>query len=178
MTKNKHNLPIHGKGFTLVSKKACQGFTLVELLVVMSIIGVLSALAVGSFRTAQVRGRDAQRKSDLKQIAHSLELFYADYGRYPDASAGNISACPYSTSSPCTWGASEFTDGKTVYFKVLPKDPLNAQSYTYQIVAGSSNQKFKLFARLENSEDQDCLGGDCTTDPNFAVTSANTSASE
>lgn len=159
-----------------------KGFTLVELLVVMSIIGVLAALAVGSFRTAQMRGRDATRKSDLKQISHALELFYADYGRYPDASSGRISACSYNptlgTGSSCSWGTSEFTDGKTVYFKVLPADPVESQSYTYQIVAGSSNQKYKLFAKLENSEDQDCLDGDCAQNPNFAVTSANTSASE
>lgn len=163
----------------LYTKRA---FTLVELLVVMSIIGVLAALAVGSFRTAQMRGRDATRKSDLKQIAHSLELFYADYGKYPDASSGRIAACSYnpslSTGTACTWGSGEFTDNKTVYFKVLPMDPIADQSYTYQIVAGSSNQKYKLFAKLENPEDQDCLGGNCATNPNFAVTSANTSASE
>ena len=158
------------------------GFTLVELLVVMSIIGVLAALAVGSFRTAQMRGRDATRKSDLKQISNALELFYADYGRYPAASGGRISACSYNptlgTGSTCDWGTDEFTDGKTVYFKLLPADPTESYTYTYEIVAGSNNQKYKLFARLENTEDQDCLDANCAQNPNFAVTSANTSASE
>ena len=118
----------------------------------MSIIGILAALAVGSFRTAQVRGRDAQRKSDLKQISHSLELFYADYGKYPNASGGKISACPYdpglASGSVCTWGSSEMTDGRTTYFKVVPKDPTTNQSYTYEVVSGSSNQKYKLFATI------------------------------
>lgn len=159
-----------------------RAFTLVELLVVMSIIGILAALAVGSFRTAQVRGRDATRKSDLKQIAHSLELFYADYGRYPSASGGRISGCSYNpslgTGSSCSWGTSEFTDGKTTYFKVIPADPSTTQSYSYEIVAGSNNQKYKLFATLENTEDQDCLDANCNQEPNFAVTSANTDANE
>ncbi len=166
----------------LQKKQFVFGFTLVELLVVMSIIGVLAALAVGSFRTAQMRGRDTTRKSDLKQISHSLELFYADYGRYPDATGGRISACDYNpslgTGSACVWGEGEFSDGKTVYFKLLPRDPVDSQSYTYQIVAGSSNQKYKLFANLENSEDKDCLDENCAQSPNFAVTSANTSATE
>jgi len=166
------------------------GFTLVELLVVMAILGVLVTIIAGGFRSAQARGRDAERKSDLKQVSQSLELFFSDYGRYPDDASGKILGCPYSTGggSSCTWGESEFTDTKTIYFKTLPQDPTSSLSYFYRIVPSSSNQKFQLFAHLENTQDQDCLGGNCQTPPvayscgdktcNFAVTSANTSATE
>lgn len=162
--------------------KQNKAFTLVELLVVMSIIGVLAALAVGNFRTTQIKGRDATRKSDLKQIANSLELFYADYGRYPAASGDQISACSFNpvtqSGAVCSWGSGQLSDGKTVYFKQLPSDPSANQSYRYRIVPGSNNQKYQLFARLENSKDPDCIDGNCNQTYNFAVTSANTNASE
>jgi general secretion pathway protein G len=168
------------------------GFTLVELLVVMSILGVLVTLVAGGFRTAQLRGRDAQRKADLKEIANSLELFYSDYGKYPDASGTQIAACPYDpvgeTGTACTWGDDEFTDSKTVYFKELPGDPESSYNYVYRLVPSSNNQKYQLFARLENPRDPNCLGGDCSTSPvsiscggavcNFAITSANTTPTE
>jgi prepilin-type N-terminal cleavage/methylation domain-containing protein len=169
------------------------GFTLVELLVVMAILGVLVTLVAGGFRTAQMRGRDAQRKSDLKELANALELFYTDHGQYPPESGGSISACPYDSSlgtgTACLWGKSEMTDNKTIYFKILPKDPISSQFYVYRIVPGSNNQKFQIFARLENPKDQDCLGEDCLNPPvsitcgdtklcNFAITSANTTATE
>jgi general secretion pathway protein G len=97
-----------------------RAFTLVELLIVMSIIGVLAAIGLGSFTTAQMRGRDAQRKSDLKQVSHALELYFNDHSSYP--------------APPLPWGA-EFKDTKgTVYFKILPQDPTNGQSYTYTLV--------------------------------------------
>jgi type II secretion system protein G len=170
-----------------------KGFTLVELLVVMSILGVLVTLIAGGFRTAQTRGRDAQRKSDLKEIANALELFYSDYGKYPPESSGFILACPYNpateSGTSCAWGSGEVADSKTIYFKQLPDDPRSAQAYIYRIVPGSDDQKYQLFARLENPEDQNCLGGDCANPPisitcggsyicNFAVTSANTTATE
>ncbi len=141
------------------------GFTLVELLIVMSIIGVLAAVGLGSFTSAQMRGRDAQRKSDLKQVSHALELYCADYGKYPPTNA-------------VVWG-NEFKDSKgTIYFKVLPSDPTNGQSYTYVNPDTPTNQKYRLFAKLENTEDKDCIDNNCNQNPNFAVTSANTSASE
>ncbi len=171
-----------------------KGFTLVELLVVMAILGVLVTLIAGGFRTAQVRGRDGKRKSDLKEIANSLEVFYSDHNKYPDANGGQIQACPYDPglgSGDCTWGAGEFTDGATVYFRTLPEDPVSSQNYVYrvQLIADNAdNQKYQLFARLENPEDQNCLGGDCANPPvayscgaytcNFAVTSSNTAPTE
>ena len=175
-----------------MNRKTTSGFTLVELLVVMAILGVLVTLVAGGYRTAQLRGNDAQRKADLKEVANALELFYSDYGKYPDASGTQIAACSYNantqTGSACSWGTGEFTDNKTIYFKELPEDPSSSYYYVYRVVPDSSNQKFQLFARMENPRDPDCLGGDCSTSPlsiscgdqvcNFAVTSANTKATD
>lgn len=168
-----------------------QGFTLIELLVVMAILGILATVLVGGFQSAQFRGRDAQRKSDLKQLSNALELFYNDYGFYPSGdSSGSILACPYSSdvSLACKWGSGIFTDSKTVYFKSMPQDPSIGQ-YFYRVVSGSGNKKFQIFAHLENPKDSGCIGGDCANPGinyycggklkcNFAITSPNTNPTE
>lgn len=165
--------------------KIQRAFTLVELLVVISIIGVLVTIGLVSFMSSQARGRDAARKSDLKQISSALELYYSDYGKYPTASSGEIAACPYDpsavppTGAECVWGQSEFSDTKTTYFKVMPKDPVSSHSYLYRV--DTTGQKFQLFANLENTQDINLItppltnifcGG--TTLCNFAITSPNT----
>lgn len=170
-----------------------KGFTLVELLVVMAILSSLVALVAGGFRSAQIRGRDAQRKSDLKQIANAVELLFSDYNQYPEDSNGAVSACPFdpsgSTSTVCTWGTGSLTDGKTVYLKTLPKDPSSGLNYYYRTVPGSNNLKFQIFTHLENKKDGSCIGSSCTAPGgisymcgsgicNFAVTSSNTDYSE
>ncbi|MBI3443634.1 type II secretion system protein [Candidatus Woesebacteria bacterium] len=52
-----------------------KGFTIIELLIVMAILGALSVVVVVSFRGSQARARDSQRKSDIKEYASSLEKF-------------------------------------------------------------------------------------------------------
>jgi len=170
--------------------KTCKGFTLIELLISIAILGILATIGMSTFRNSQMRSRDVQRKANLKQVANALELYYSDYGKYPDAGSGEIKACNDGISL-CDWGEGEFTDGKTVYFKKLPKDPTPGLNYFYKLVADSSNQKYQLFARLENSQDQDCIDENCDPESesgfppacgeetcNFAITSSNTSTSE
>ncbi|MDP1709999.1 MAG: type II secretion system protein, partial [bacterium] len=167
------------------------GFTLIELLIVISIISVLVTVGLVSFRSSQMRGRDVQRKSDLKQIANSLEIFYSDYRKYPASIGGQLSACPYNSGSAsgtaCSWGSSEFTDSRNIYFKVMPKDPSTGYFYYYRILDSPSNQKYQLFARVENTEDKNCINGNCVSPVtyscgvktcNFAITSTNTKATE
>ncbi len=62
-------------------KKKQTGFTLIELVVVMAIVAILTAMAAFNFNQARIRARDVQRKSELKQIQNALELFKNDH--YP-----------------------------------------------------------------------------------------------
>src|ERR1700724_1479330 len=68
-------------------KPRAAGFTVIELLVVMSIIGVLLTIAVPRyFRTVQ-RSKETVLRRDLSTIRESIDRHYGDLGQYPDALA-------------------------------------------------------------------------------------------
>jgi prepilin-type N-terminal cleavage/methylation domain-containing protein len=64
-------------------KRASFGYTLIEILVVMSIIAILTAISIASYTNVQQRGRDGKRLADIKTIQQALERYYADNGHYP-----------------------------------------------------------------------------------------------
>lgn len=89
------------------SQRRKSGFTLVELLVVISIIGVLSALAVANFVGARNRASDTSLKNDLRQLKTALQLYYNDNQVYP--AALNQLTPQYIKELPDT--AAYYTDG-------------------------------------------------------------------
>lgn len=134
-----------------------KGFTLIELMLVMVILGILVTMISGNFITSIKRGRDSKRKQDLNMVAKALETYYNDAGRYPVANSTNhtIMGCgTIATPTECRWGH-EFsvTAGtKTVYYTVqLPEDPRTAQNYYYDSDAGGTY--YQLYANLENTDD-------------------------
>jgi prepilin-type N-terminal cleavage/methylation domain-containing protein len=68
--------------------KKNQAFTLIEILVVATIIGVLVTMAAVSFASSQKRSRDARRKADLETVRQALVLYRQDNGSYGDVSIG------------------------------------------------------------------------------------------
>jgi prepilin-type N-terminal cleavage/methylation domain-containing protein len=60
-----------------------RGFTIVELLIVIVVIGILAALVLTSFRGVQERARDTERRTDTNSVATQLEVYYTDNGGYP-----------------------------------------------------------------------------------------------
>ncbi len=59
------------------------GFTIVEIIIVIVIIGVLTGLVTNAFGGLQDDARDSERKTDVQAFASELESYYSDFGMYP-----------------------------------------------------------------------------------------------
>lgn len=150
-----------------------KGFTLIELMIVISIIAIISAVGISTFNQAQMRGRDAKRKQDLRSVAIALELYKQRNGRYPCAQWLDSNASPTNWvrdtaqgTGACTGTGPAFDQN---YINTLPKDPINtgtgpsvANNYVYGYRAyecGSGGnpdgQHYILIAELENTNDPD-----------------------
>lgn len=60
-----------------------KGFTIVELLIVIVVIGILAMLVLNTFNGVQQKARDTERQTDATSIAKQLEAYYATNGGYP-----------------------------------------------------------------------------------------------
>jgi len=67
----------------MVSLKKQKGFTLVELLIVIIIIGILATLVIVTFTGVQAKARDSKRQTSIEAVDSHLEAFYAENGYYP-----------------------------------------------------------------------------------------------
>lgn len=68
----------------MISLKSKQsGFTIVELLIVIVVIGILATLVIVTFSGVQQKARDTKRETDVKALASQLEVYYANNGSYP-----------------------------------------------------------------------------------------------
>lgn len=133
------------------------GFTLVELLTVVGIIGILiiGALTVINPIAQFQKANDAKRKSDLSQIQKALEVYYQDNGKYPPVSSYKIVRLDGTTAD---WNT-QFTP----YMSTLPKDPKIQQTYIYFV--SSNRQSYWLYASLENNTDRQFCNGPGNPNP-------------
>jgi prepilin-type N-terminal cleavage/methylation domain-containing protein len=120
-----------------------KGFTLVELLVVISIIGVLATLVLLQLGTARARARDTKRITDVNQIRTAVESYFEDNGgKYPSAATWETDIAKYLTR--------------------VPTDPLDAtHHYIYKVSAAGG--AFQVAAELESTAT--ALGNDADLKP-------------
>lgn len=131
-------------------KQSQRGFTFMEIMIVMVLLGILVTMVTGSFTSSSRRGRDNRRKSDLHNIQTALEAYMSDKGVYPESSVdGEIVGCGFSGSEICGWGMAFVDQNDTVYMVKLPDDPVSAQRYYYV----STPTSYYLYAKLENIHD-------------------------
>ena len=129
------------------------GFTLVELLVVISIIGILTMVGAVAYSGAQKKARDTQRKTELDALSKALIMYYNDNGVFPALTLDGLFASDKGFTGP----------GGIVYMVEKPIDPKGKGSSTseYQYVYKyntTTKKQFNLFANLENKSDSKCDG--------------------
>ena len=165
------------------AKQKQAGFTIVELLIVIVVIGILAAITIVAYNGIQQRGRDAQRKSDIAQIAKAMKLYAVDNGHYVEAGSNcgsgglgsgwygySYSSGTYKSISQC------LIDGK--YLSVDIVDPSGIRNCTglscHAYLKYSCPSGTYLFANLESmpqsSTDTDCTcSGTATYDTDYGM---------
>lgn len=104
-----------------------KAFTLVELLVALSIMALVMALSLTAFDSTKKSARDGRRKADLESIRSALEIYRSDVGGYP----ANLNLLVPN------------------YTATLPTDPVATQSYVYTPTCPSVCTSYTLCATLE-----------------------------
>jgi len=130
----------------LISWRKPKGFTLLEVIVVIVVVGILSLILIPSLISGPVKARDSQRKADLRTLKTKLEDYYQDTGAYPAS-------------------LSELMQGNPPYIKSVPVDPKTKKPYTYNPApSGGPFTSYTLTAILENKNDKEAPGGIFTLD--------------
>jgi len=91
-------------------KGKSKGFTIVELLIVIVVIGILATLVIVTFTGIQQKAHDSKRKTDINALDSHVEAFYANYGFYPTLK--DISTASFQTSYMRGFDPSALTDPK------------------------------------------------------------------
>ncbi len=129
------------------------GFTLIEILVVVAIIGTVAGVVLVQLRSVQAQARDARRMADLRAVEQALEIYNLDNDAYP------LSTPEYQIQGG-PWGGNW-----PGHLELVPKDPLSPkQTYIY---VSEDGKTYQLYANFEGEIDSVLSCGECGPDGKY-----------
>lgn len=140
----------------MIFSRTKKGFTLIEMLIVIAIIGILSSIVLVGLGPVQRRGRDARRISDLRQVQNALELYFNKCGYYPGG-AQPAASCTGFGGAPSNWeGLKAALVGSALGVNQIPSEPSagatadRAYKYGVDTATGREGSGYILAATLED----------------------------
>lgn len=134
-----------------------RGFTLIEMLIVISLIAILTVAAVANYSDSRAQSRDAKRQADLRNLQSALESYKSKYGRYPEQCATSGPAAngwsgQSGTDFACTTG-NQYILGTPSrpfvpeFIRALPVDPkINGTNSGYVYRTNAEGTVYKVMA--------------------------------
>lgn len=113
------------------------GMTLIELLIVVTILVFLMAVTIWYFRTQILKGNDAKRKGDIHKIQVAAEEYDKDNNCYP----------------PIELLICDPGEGLKPYISKIPCDPTTSDSYFYEVDSPICASWYRIYANLDNESD-------------------------
>jgi len=97
-----------------LNKNSQRGFTLIELMIVMTVVGILASIAVPNYQRHLIKAREAVLMEDLYQMRRAIDAYFADNIKYPDSLDDLVA---------------------NKYLRDVPKDPFTESTDTWEEVA-------------------------------------------
>ena len=120
-----------------------RGFSLIEVIVVLAIVGLLASIVITSLLSAQNKERDTKRIGDIDSIKHALAAYYISYGNYPIARATTT------ITATSTVGSALLSSGT---MSIIPQDP---RAYQYSYSSNSTGSNYSIHFCLETDSIRD-----------------------
>lgn len=114
-----------------------KGFTIVELLIVIVVIGILALLVITTYSGIQAKARNSKRQTDIQSVQTQLEAFFSQNGYYP--SLADMNSSSWLTSNMKSLDQNALIDpSNPSSSKTLASSP-TAKQYSYQVTDSSGN---------------------------------------
>lgn len=118
----------------IISRQKKSGFTLIELMIVATIIIVMTGLGIVSYSTTNRKARDGKRQADLAKVQSALELYRSVNGEYPEST----------TFSGMVDQLDNYLSNEEI------EDPKNVTPYLYRYTSHGGGQGYVMRYRLES----------------------------
>ena len=138
-------------------KNKSKGFTIVELLIVIVVIGILATLVIVTFTGIQQKARDSKRKTDIGAVQAALESYYSSNNTYPTVT--DLNSSTWISSNLKGFDINALQDPKGNSPTVISGTTPSGTQYAYNVTpsgcddsANSANPctNFGIYAKLES----------------------------